>query len=120
MDGNGRSGPPFHRVDEMDGGRGIDRQPDRAYQRAIHNLEDFDDSDRVADLPESPTDSTALKLSESPNKEMTLAQLLERESQWSNTNAPGELINPEFEGIIDKAWDDPMVSVRDMKAKEAV
>ena len=27
MDGNGRSGHPFHCVDEMDGGRGMDRQP---------------------------------------------------------------------------------------------
>lgn len=25
MDGNGRSGHPFHCVDEMDGGRGMDR-----------------------------------------------------------------------------------------------
>lgn len=27
MDGNGRSGRPFNRVDEMDGGRGMDRHP---------------------------------------------------------------------------------------------
>ncbi|KAL6859446.1 hypothetical protein J3F83DRAFT_327906 [Trichoderma novae-zelandiae] len=67
----------------------------RLYQRSIQCLKDYDSQ-------ETPKD-----ISQLPIRERQQLPFKERESQWSNTDAPGEWldeINAEFEDMIDQAW----------------
>jgi len=41
MDGNGRSDRPFHWVDGMDGGRGMDRHPGNGHSVGFINRQRF-------------------------------------------------------------------------------
>ncbi|KAL6878940.1 hypothetical protein J3F83DRAFT_711706 [Trichoderma novae-zelandiae] len=67
----------------------------RSYQRSIQRLEEYDSE-------ETPRETSQL-----PIRERQQLHFEERESQWSDTDAPGEWddeINPEFEDAMDNAW----------------